>query len=162
MRRVLFCLLLLLSLTGCSDKELKEEEKVKLETISCKLINEDPSGYTTSSEYNINYQDKYVNNVVTVETITSDSEEFLNIMKEYVSSIYETSNEKYGGYSYKVERNDNKLIATVKVDYSKLDLITYISDQPEFNNYVQDGKFLVSGAIKIYESYGAICDNNSI
>ena len=62
----------------------------------------------------------------------------------------------------KVERNDNKLIATVKVDYSKLDLITFISDQPEFNNYVQDGKFLVSGAIKIYESYGAICDNNSI
>lgn len=103
-----------------------------------------------------------MNNVVTVETITSDSEEFLNNMKEYVSSIYETSNEKYGGYSYKVERNDNKLIATVKVDYSKLDLITYISDQPEFNNYVQDGKFLVSGAIKIYESYGAICDNNSI
>ena len=47
------------------------------------------NGYVTASDYTIYYTDDYVDKVETVETVTSESEEFLDTMEEYVNTTYE-------------------------------------------------------------------------
>ncbi len=116
------------------------------------------NGYETTSKFAIYYTGDYVDKVETVETVTSESEDFLDNMEEYINSTYDAMNSAYGGYSYEVIREDGSIVSNVVIDYSKMDLELYITDQPTMSNYVENDKFLVEGIVDIYEEAGATCE----
>ena len=163
MKKGLFLLSLLFLLTGCGE-ETKEDviqEVPKQATVHCELSSRDViNGYETTAEYTIYYTGDYVDKVDTVETVTSESEEFLDTMEEYVNTTYEATNSAYGGYTYEVTREDGKVVSNVTIDYDKMNLEQYATDQSSLAQYIEDGKFLVDGIIEIYETAGATCEKN--
>mgnify|MGYP001861457807 FL=1 len=165
MKKGLLLLLLLLTLsvllTGCGEESKNDvnPETSKQETMHCESsIRDVVNGYETTSKFTIYYTGDYVDKVETVETVTSESEEFLDNMEEYINSTYDAMNSTYGGYSYEVIREDGSIVSNVVIDYSKMDLEQYITDQPTMSNYVENDKLLVEGIVDIYEEAGATCE----
>ena len=160
MRKGLLLLSLLVLLTGCGEETNNDvlQEAPKQATIYCESSTRDVvNGYETISEYTIYYTGDYVDKVDTVETVISDSTEILDTMEVYINNTYDSMNNAYGGYSYEVIKEDDKVISNVVIDYSKMDLDQYVTDQPIMANYVLDGKFLLDGIVEIYEATGATC-----
>ena len=72
---------------------------------------------------------------------------------------YQSSNETYGGYEYKVEKKDNSVESNVTLDYSKLNLKKYIEDNPAMKQFLNKNyKITLDGMISLYESSGATCN----
>lgn len=161
MKKGLFLLSLLFLLTGCGE-ETKEDviqEVPKQATVHCELSSRDViNDYETTAEYTIYYTGDYVDKVDTVETIISDSTEILDTMEAYINTTYDSMNNAYGGYTYEVKKEDGKVISNVEIDYTEMDLDSYVTDQPLMANYVKDGKFLLDGIVEIYEATGATCE----
>ena len=161
MRKGLLLLSLLVLLTGCGE-ETKEDviqEVPKQATVHCELSSRDViNDYETTAEYTIYYTGDYVDKVDTVETIISDSTEILDTMEAYINTTYDSMNNAYGGYTYEVKKEDGKVISNVEIDYTEMDLDSYVTDQPLMANYVKDGKFLLDGIVEIYEATGATCE----
>ena len=154
---------LLFLLTGCGEETTNDVSNDTPEqmTMHCEASTRDVvNGYETTSDYTIYYTDTYVDKVVTVETVTSESTELLDTMEEYVNTTYEATNSAYGGYTYEVIREDGSVVSNVTIDYNKMNLEQYVTDQPSLAQYVEDGKFLVDGIIEIYENTGATCEKN--
>ena len=51
-----------------------------------------------------------------------------------------------------------RVSANVTIDYNVMDLDQFQEDQPSISSYIEDGKFLVSGIVEMYESFGATCE----
>ncbi len=143
--------ILMLGLTGCGGSE-------KAEKITCtNSTNDVVRGYSTESEYIINYKGKNVDSVETVETVTSDNEEVLSAVETQLNTMYGKTNETYGGYTYNIENKDGKVVAKVTIDYNKMDLDQYVKDQPSLKTFVKDGKMQLDGVKTLYETMGATC-----
>ncbi len=139
----------LLCLTGCG---------AKTGTITCTLSQNDVvNGYKLESEYKINYKGDTVENVETVETVTTDSKELLDSFETSLNDTYSKTNETYGGYTYKVTKESDKVTSKVKIDYSKMDIEKFVKDQPALKTYVKNNKLLKNGIKSLYESMGATC-----
>lgn len=163
MKKGLLLVSLLILLTGCGEETTNDvyNDIPEQKTMHCEVSTRDVvNGYETASDYTIYYTDDYVDKVETVETVTSESEEFLDTMEEYVNTTYEATNSAYGGYTYEVTREDGKVVSNVTIDYDKMNLEQYATDQPSLAQYIEDGKFLVDGIIEIYETAGATCEKN--
>ena len=160
MKKGLLILLASVLLTGCESNETVDDNNVEpeLSTITCVMDDVSYDGYTLDSEYIVNYNGDYVDNVVTTETVTSDSEDILDYMEEYLNQTYQVSSDTYGGYTYDISRSSNQVSANVTIDYNIMDLDQFQEDQPSISSYIEDGKFLVSGIVEMYESFGATCE----
>jgi len=141
---------LLLLLTGCGEKT----GVIKCTGSAKDVVNK----YETKSEYKINYKGDYVESVETVETVTSENEEFLKQMQDTVKELYDGYNKEYGGYTFDVSIKDDKLVSTVSIDYSKMDIDKFVKDQSVLKNYVKDGKLTVDGLKSMYTTMGATCE----
>ena len=82
MKKGLLILLASVLLTGCESNETVDDNNVEpeLSTVTCVMDDVSYDGYTLDSEYIVNYNGDYVDNVVTTETVTSDSEDILDYM----------------------------------------------------------------------------------
>ncbi len=68
-------------------------------------------------------------------------------------------NNKYGGYEYKIDINDNELNANITIDYTKYNMQKFVSDNVAMKEYVNENNELtLEGAKKYYESIGSKCD----
>ena len=142
---------LLLSLTGCGTTQTG--------TINCTLSTNDViNGYKLESSYKINYTGDYVDNVETLEEVTSESEVLLDTFETTLNDTYSATNQAYGGYTYTVTNESGKVTSKVTIDYSEMNIDKYVKDQPVLKSYVEDGKMLVDGVKAIYESMGATCE----
>lgn len=93
MKKGLLVIFLMLLLSGCGEEKEALVDEPKQETMVCELSSRDVvSGYEIASDYTIYYTGDYVDKVETVETVTSESEEFLDSMEESINSIYEATN----------------------------------------------------------------------
>ena len=161
MKKGLVLLSLLVLLTGCGEETNNDvlQEVPKQEIMHCESSTRDVvNGYETTSEYTIYYTGDYVDKVETVETVMSESEDILDTMEDYVNNTYDSMNNAYGGYTYEVIREENKVISNVEIDYTKMNLDQYVTDQPTMSDYVKDDKFLVDGIVEVYEAIGATCE----
>lgn len=149
--KVICFVALIFIISGCDNKK----EVMKTCTVTS---NNTVQGYKMENEYKVYGTGKVVDKVVTTEIVTSDDESILNYLEEFINSTYEATNSNYGGYTYTVERKDNKVIAKTTIDYNKMNLEKYVEDNSIMKNYVNsDNKLLVEGIIKLYESMGATC-----
>lgn len=141
--------ILLICLTGCREKTGQ---------MVCTLETKDVvNGYELHSEYKINYKDNKVESVKTIEIITSESEDILNYFETTLKDTYSKSNKAYSGYTYNINKDDNKVTSEVTIDYNTMNLKQFVNDQPSLKSYVKDDKLLIDGIKLIYESIGATC-----
>lgn len=141
---------MLLLLTGCGEKT---------GTIKCTLEQDQSSlGYTLNSEYNINYKGDLVESVETKEIVKSDSKEVLESFETTLNETYGQLDKKYGGYDFKVTNKDGQVVSDVKIDYNKMDIKQYASDEPTLKSFVKDDKLTVEGLKSMYKTLGATCE----
>lgn len=143
-------LVLVFSLTGCGNKEA---------VIECNLNSKDPSNnYELKTDYIIHSKGNIVEYVETKETVISDKQSVLEYFKEYVESTYKSMNDTYGGYTNETKLDDNTLVSTTKVDYTKMDVEQFVKDNTVMKSYVnKNNQIKVEGIKKIYEQLGAVC-----
>ena len=150
--KILFISLFVILISGCgkSNKEVVS---------TCTLSSDQSSnGYTLSSNYEIHSKDGLVYNVTTKETVESDNEQVRSYFKKTLEDSYNTANESYGGYTYNVTEDGNKVISNVTIDYSKMDLDKFVKDNSQIKSYIKNKKITLEGMQKIYESLGATCE----
>lgn len=150
--KVLVVALCTLLLVGCSSKE-------KNVITTCTLnSDQSASGYTLSSTYKIYSTNNAVTKVETTEIVTSDNETIRDYFVSALENSYKTAEETYGGYTYKVIDEYDKVTSTVTIDYTKMDLNKFIKDNSSMKSYVnKDNKITLEGAKNIYETLGATC-----
>lgn len=145
--------LLTVLLVGCSSKE---EKVVKTCTLNS---DQSASGYTLNATYKIYATNDVVTSVETEEIVISDNEQIRDYFESTLNSSYETAEETYGGYTYNIKKEDNKVISNVTIDYTKMDLEKFIDSNTTMKAYVNsDNKITLDGAKKIYEDLGATCE----
>lgn len=149
--KILFISLFVFILAGCD----KAEEKVT----KCELTsNQAASGYSLKSTYEIYSKGNVVDKVKIKEVVTTDKENIITYFESYLEQTYKTANETYGGYTYKVTKSDKDITADVTIDYTKMNLDKFISDNSSMKSYVnKDNKITLEGVTKIYEALGATC-----
>lgn len=151
--RFLLISLFAILLVGCSSNN---KEVVKKCTLTSNQV---ANGYSLSSEYEIHSKGGVVNSVTTKETVTSDTKSVLTYFEDYLDKTYKTANDTYGGYTYSIEKTDNSVTSNVTIDYNKMDMDKFISDNSSMKAYVNSkGKITLEGVTKIYEALGATCE----
>ena len=134
--KILFISLFVILISGCgkSNKEVVS---------TCTLSSDQYSnGYTLSSNYEIHSKDGLVNSVTTKETVESDNEQVRSYFKKTLEDSYNTANESYGGYTYNVTEDGNKVISDVTIDYSKMNLDKFVNDNSQMKSYIKNNKIL--------------------
>lgn len=151
--RTLSLLFVLILISGCGHAE---KELVR----TCTLTSNDTvNGYKMESVYKIYGKGDVVEKVETTEIVTSDNEEILDYLEDYLIETYTLVNKTYGGYTNKVTNEDGKVVSLTTIDYNVMDLEKYAKDNTAVKNYINsDNKFLIEGIINIYESTGAVCE----
>ena len=150
--KVLVVALCTLLLVGCSSKE-------KNVITTCTLTSDQSaSGYKLNSTYKIYSTNDAVTKVETTEVVTSDNEAIRDYFVSTLETSYKTADKAYGGYTYEVINEYDKVTSTVTIDYTKMDLNKFIKDNSSMKSYVnKDNKITLAGAKNIYESLGATC-----
>ncbi|MBP3635088.1 MAG: DUF1307 domain-containing protein [Bacilli bacterium] len=150
--KILAISLCMFLLVGCSSKE----EKI----VTCTLTNDQSaSGYKLDSTYKIYATDDSVTSVETEEVVTSDNEQIRNYFEKTLNDSYQTADKTYGGYTYNVKNEGNKVTSKVTIDYTKMNLDKFVKDNSSMKAYVnKDNKITLKGAKNIYESLGATCE----
>lgn len=152
-------------LTGCNEKK-----ETKLETDISSTINIDDKDaklvcttdydytelkYVIGSKYVVFADDdKKVTKVISEEIIQSNDEDKLNEFEEYLNTNHNAATQ-YDGYSYKVDRKDNKVISDVTIDYSKFNFKQFAEDNKD-SNAMTEAPTLDSIESE-YVSLGATC-----
>lgn len=145
-------LICMLVVSGCQEK--------KDYVVKCTLSQNNVLGnYQIESTYEITTDGKIAKSVKTVEVVTSENETLLNTMSETLNTTYETMNEAYGGYVFDVDQETGKVVSTVTIDYTALDLEKLLSDQPSMKNYTnEDNQLTLEGLQNMYTTMGATCE----
>ena len=123
--KILFISLFVILISGCGKSN---KEVVSTCTLSS---NQSSNGYKISSNYEIHSKDGLVNSVTTKETVESDNEQVRSYFKKTLEDSYNTANESYGGYTYNVTEDGNKVISDVTIDYSKMNLEKFVNDNSQ-------------------------------
>lgn len=151
--KALFIGIIIFNICGCG---CSKKEKI----VTCTNKNEQSiSGYTLESTYKIHSKKNNVTKIETKIIITSEKKEILEQFENDLKRQYESNNKNYGGYKYDISIKDEKLTATVTIDYNKFDMDKFVSDNTAMKEYLDDSKYTLDGAIKYYETTGNKCDN---
>ncbi len=149
--RVLFISLFVILISGCDND--------KVITKTCTLTNnQSASGYKLDSNYEIHSTNGYVTSVTTKEVVTSDNKQIRDYFKKTLETTYSNANKTYGGYTYNITDEDNKVTSDVTIDYSKMDLDKFVKDNAQMKAYVnKKNQITLEGIQKVYETLGATC-----
>lgn len=150
--KILFISLFVILISGCGKSN---KEVVSTCTLSS---NQSSNGYKISSNYEIHSKDGLVNSVTTKEIVESDNEQVRSYFKKTLEDSYNTANESYGGYTYNVTEDGNKVISDVTIDYSKMNLEKFVNDNSQMKSYIKNNRISLDGMKKIYEALGATCN----
>ena len=133
-------------------------QKEKEGTVECRFSN-NYDDYIIESTYKYQYKGKYSTVVNSQEIVTSNNNDTLDYFKTTLEKQYKDVKDKYGGYTYEIKKeSNNKIVSTVSIDYSKMDLDKFLEDEPSFAYYLEDGKILSERLKAMYISIGATCE----
>ena len=153
----------LILLTGCGkDKKEKLDtnlsSSIKIDDTDAKLI------CTTDYDYtDLNYvigskyvvfadKDNKVTKVISKEVIQSNDKDKLKEFEEYLNQNHSAA-VQYNGYDFNVEKESNKIISTVEINYNEFDIKKFYEDNEESANT----NLTIDSMEKQYVSLGAEC-----
>lgn len=115
------------------------------------------NGYVIETKEVIYPRGKNVSKVVINQTITSKDSKKLDSFEKQFKEDYASFDKKYGGYKYKVTKTKDKVVSDITIDYTKLDMKKFITDNEAMKKYTKNNKLTVAGAKEMYEASGAVC-----
>lgn len=143
----LFAIILFVS--GCAKTQV---------TVCTNVNDQSKSGYKSTTTYKIYYKNDIVTKVDSEEILTSQNNTYIKYFEDLNKKQYETQNKAYGGYTYDVKAEKEKVISKLTIDYTKVNMNKFIEDNSAMKSYVnKDNKFTIDGAKTMYESLGATC-----
>lgn len=146
--KLLLLIIVVTILSGC---------KSKLDTAECNFESKQ-SDYKINTNYKIYYKDNIVEKVDIDEVITSSSKDKLKEFNNSFKSLYDSNNSMYGGYTYDIKINKNKLVLSANIDYTVFDMNKFINNNAAMKEYInKDNKLTLDGIIKMYEASGSTC-----
>ena len=164
-RKIVFIIIGILILTGCETTSNKKLTKNISETIN---INEDGSKLICSTDYD--YEDlgyvigsKYVvwaddenkvTKVVSREIIESNDSSKLDEFEEYLNENHSTA-QSYGGYTYNLKRENNRVTSEVTIDYAEFDMKKFAEENKDAGK--EDETLTIDSIEAKYVSLGAEC-----
>ena len=149
-KKLVMLIVISLYLTACNNKN---------GTINCTMSqNEELLGYNITSNYSIIYKDNYVTEVNGQDIIVSDFNDTIEELENELTSGYDELNELYGGHNYNINKEDNKLIIDININFNELKLKEYIEGIPLLTDYYKNNKLLKDGLILYYEDGGYQCN----
>lgn len=170
MKKIIIPILVLILLTGCTEKTKKKNKieinllnEIQIESEEANLIcysnNNNNSDYETASKFAIYYDDnEIITSIESYEIIASDNQDILNDFESYYNSNYEKI-ANYGGYTYDIHQEKKRLIANVIIDFNTFNIESYTADYPEtLENFNDDYKLEKDKLLEVYSSKGIICE----
>ena len=171
MKKTILTIALLFIITGCDENNKKNNiEKNLLDEITiddkdasytCTTYNKDNKDYDIAGKYAIFLDDK--DNVIMIsstEIIESKNIETLNQFESYYNSSYEKI-ANYGGYTYDIYQENNRVIANVIVDYNTFNMESYANEYEDVSKYLtEDYKLTKDKLIEKYKSQNITCQKN--
>ncbi len=131
---------------------------IKDDKMTCTMkSDQSANGYVMETKYVVTSNGKNVMKVNITETITSKDKDKLKKFSSQFEEQYKYNKKAYGGYTYKVTNNGNKVISKVTIDYNKMNMKKFIKANVAMKEYTEKDKLTVEGAKKLYESTGATC-----
>jgi Uncharacterized protein conserved in bacteria len=151
---VLVISLFVFTLAGCSSDE-------KEKTMKCSLKKSEPvNGVSVYTDYTVTYVGDIIKKAELVETLESDNKGTIEYYYNYFDAYYDQLNDKYGGYTWKLSKTDNKVVSNTTMDYTKINLKKYAEDVPIFKNYLNDNNELtIKGLKSLYATAGITCED---
>lgn len=147
--RKIISLVFILFLLGCSKEEY----------FTCKFdVNNKQMNYNFTGTYKIYYDDNYVTKIEKEEKYISPDESVLNYYEEYKDLDNYNLNDKYGGVTYKIERQETNVDLNIVMDVSNMNIKQMVKDKVLDKDYVISNKLTITGAKYLYKSKGANCD----
>ena len=151
---VVVLILIILGVWFGVNKYVNREQKMK-----CTLhSDQNKNGYVLDTEYNIKYSKDIVQEVHIQETIKSEKEDVLTKYEKQWKDQYAYNKKTFGGYTYKVTKEEGKVVSDVTIDYTTMNLGKFIRFNAAMNEYTKDNKLTVEGIKKMYEKSGAFCN----
>lgn len=150
MKRIFLILsFVVILLTGCNKEEY----------FTCTIDLENKiDEYNLNATYKIYYKNSLVTKIEKEETYISNNEDTLNYFNEFKNLEYEKLNKLYGGITYIVEKEDEKVNLNASIDTKELDIKKMLKDKYIDSNYVVSNRITTGGIRLMYESKGATCD----
>lgn len=149
--QVVLGVFILLLVTGCGNSN-------NTSSMTCTRTM-DQNNIKTSLKYNVEFKDGYVLRIKSVETVETSSSDILDTYKEQIESLY-SPYQDVDYYEYNVEIEDNKLTSTVDINYEKVDTDRLLEIDSANGQLIKDGKISVNDIKSVYESLGAICEED--
>ncbi len=154
MKKYLSILLLVVGLFVISGCDNASKDKIK--TMTCTRKATITEGVTADLSYKVTYKGDYVKTVNTVEKLTSDNSNYLELYKTTIEKSYSPYKD-VKHYNYEVKVDGNILTSTVKIDYDKIDADKLIEIDSANSSLIKNGKVEVDTMKTLYESVGATC-----
>ena len=150
-------IVLTLICTGC-EEEKKVAKESNYNVLHCTRKSTTQDNLTTSLKYSIYYDNLYVTKTVSVEKVTSSSDDLL----EKYKTAYENVFANYKGipyYNNTVEKVGDTVTSTTIIDYEHLDYKKILEIEGEDGNiFESDGKVKKKTLVSLYKKYGAKCE----
>jgi len=129
------------------------------QSFSCTLhSDQNKNGYVLDTKYEITYKKDIVQTVHIKETIKSENEETLSKYEKQWKDQYSYNKKTFGGYTYKVKKEEGQVVSDVTIDYNDMNLGKFIRFNAAMEEYTKDEKLTVEGIKKMYEKSGAFCN----
>lgn len=159
--RVLFLIISVFVLVGCSNNELEEKYDTKgYEHISCKRDAEDSNeGTTVDIHYDVYYKGEYLKILKSEEKITSSNKEVLDNYEKAYKNVYSAyDNLEY--YDNTVTRDNDSVKSVTYINYGKVDMDKLMDiEGTEDNVEVTDGQIKIEDWKSFAKKYGTVCDD---
>lgn len=151
MKRNLIIILLLIIpfITGCENKEKIHEHCTRSATAG--------ENVDVKLEYELYYKDDVLLKLESVEQITSEEEETLDLYESAYRNIHNNyANLKY--YDTNIERKDNTVTSKIVIDYKRIDIDKLIEIEGEEDNIFEDKIPKASKWKELAKKLGAKCE----
>jgi len=167
-------LIMTLLLTGCgSDKEttktdnnketnttsdsIKDSVTEESKVLKCTRNATVSEGVRMELSYKATYKGDYVELIETEEKIISNNSAVLEAYKSNVEKMY-SPYKNVEHYNYNVVIDDDTLISTTHIDYSKIDTEKLIEIDSANKTLIKNGKVKISDVKLMYQTVGATCE----
>lgn len=137
--------------TGC-------EKSSTAKTVVCsRSINQ--GTVSLELKYTITYEEKYVQQINSVEKITSEDSSVIESYKDLLETTY-ASYKEIDHYKNNITISGNTLTSTTDIDYTKIDVAKLIEiDSANSQLFNDDNKVELSTLKELYESMGTTCED---
>lgn len=125
-------------------------------TMTCTMSSYPTDGITLRSTYTAEYENNIVKNLETMEQVTAEDKDNLEVYEERIQELYQG----YQGIDYyqnKTEIKGNTLTSTTNINYEKVDTNKLIEVDSDNGGIIKNGKVNIDDLRKMYEQNGCNC-----